>query len=80
MNTEHLNWETTHTTEKMEHDFGNGYKIIVDKELNVAFKMKGFVVKDSFSTVDMDIDTYTKILINFAKACQEKPNLISINS
>lgn len=65
---EQLTWKTTHSSEKMVHDFGNDYKIIVDKNLNIAFKMKGFEVRDSFSIIGMKLDTYMQILVNFAKS------------
>ena len=63
-----LQWTTTHTAEHMTHDFGNGYKIIVDKKLNTAYKMKDQEVKDTFSTTGMLLESYTQIVSNFAKS------------
>lgn len=65
-----LQWTTTHTDDRMEHDFGNGFTIVVDKNINMGYKMKDNEVKDSFTTIGLLPDPYTAMLVNFAKSVQ----------
>lgn len=70
MNNQNLQWTTLHTDTCMTHDFGNGFKIIVNKTTDTAYKMNGNDAKESFSTKGILLETYEQILINFAKSIQ----------
>lgn len=67
MEEEKLQWSTLHTDSRMIHDFGNGYKIVVNKEINQAFKVKDQDVIDDFDVTGMLLETYEQILVAFAK-------------
>lgn len=60
---------TIHENNQMIHDFGNGYKIIVDWSLGKAFKTKDGEKIEEFST-NISLKDYEEILINFSKAIQ----------
>jgi len=70
MNEETFNWTTTHTVDRMIHNFGNGFQIVVDLKTKIAYKLNLDEVKDSFSIVEMKLTTYEQILANFAKLVQ----------
>ena len=72
MENSELKWTTDHTADnQMIHDFGNGYTIVVDKSINMAYKMSGDKVKDCFSTKGLLLEPYIQILRNFAKSVQQ---------
>jgi len=62
-----FNWTTTHSDDRMVHNFDNGFQIVVDKKTQMAYKLNLDDVKDSFSIVGMLLGTYEQILTNFAK-------------
>ena len=55
----------------MIHDFGNDFKIIVDKNINMAYKMSGNDVKENFSTKGMLLENYEQIQKHFALSIQK---------
>lgn len=70
MNEPIFNWTTIHTETRMVHNFDNGFKIVVDKKTQMAYKLNLDEVKDSFSIAGMLLETYEQILTNFAKLVQ----------
>ena len=71
MNEPALQWATSHTAgNQMIHDFGNEFQIVVDKNINMAYKIHSGETKDCFSTRGMALETYVQILVNFAKSVQ----------
>lgn len=67
-----LTWNTTHTDTRMIHDFGNGHKIVVDKRINMAYKVApDQSITGQFETTGMLLETYDQILYQFAQSVQQ---------
>lgn len=67
---ENYKWTSNHDAEKSEFDFGNGYKIIHHKKLNMCYKTKNGVPYDQFSIENMKLETFEQIQMNFLKSIQ----------
>lgn len=68
-------WTTLHTDTRMIHDFGSGHKIVLDKRINMAYKVApDQSVTESFETTGMLLDTYREKLTEFAKSVQQPQN------
>lgn len=70
MNEPQFSWTTTHTDERMVHNFGQGFQIVVEKKTQMAYKLNLDESKGSFSVAGMHLETYEQILLNFAKSVQ----------
>ena len=71
MNEPELKWTTTHTETRMIHFFDKGYKIVVDKRINVAYKVSpDQSVTGQFETTGLLLETYREKLVEYAKSIQ----------
>lgn len=49
-------------------DFGNGYELLHDNHLQIAYKLTNGVCIEKFSTKGMLLDTFTQIVENMDKS------------
>lgn len=67
MKKQELKWTTTHTDTRMIHYFENGFIIVLDKTINVAYKVDPeYDVIGKFDTTGMLLETYEEKLLEFA--------------
>ena len=57
-----------HKNNSMEIWFGNGYKIIADFNLNMAYKLNNREVKSQFSIEGMSLAEFHQILLSFERS------------
>lgn len=60
-------WTTIHSDNRMIHDFGDGYLVVVDKTTNRAEKQCKGKALGQFDTTGMLLETFQQILENFSK-------------
>jgi hypothetical protein len=60
-------WTTIHTDNRMIHDFGGGYRLVVDKTTNQAEKQHNGHPIGHFDTTGMLLETFEQILTNFSE-------------
>ncbi len=60
-----MSYTTNHDTANncMEHDFGNGNSVLVDRNRNMAFKYQKTVLIESISIIGIGIDRYLATLL-----------------
>lgn len=72
METPEFTWITNHTDTRMIHDFGNGHKIVVNKEINMAYKVApDQSIIGEFEVTGMLLETYEEKLVEFAESVQQ---------